>query len=223
MKRLLIGTVSLGAAAVLGTAAGVSVFGDETPPIEPTNAVEQTVSDPWSSLAIDGLEVETFDDLAPMARSANVAAVAKVLDVQGGRDIVDTDGKEVDRVQFLTVTLAVEEVLQGAVVDGAETLRLEFGPFDPAYLASRDNGFDKLVGSRGLFLLRLKGAGSPEGLGRSPEELARKVYRVVTSNGLFTDSNGRVGMPLTHADDPLAKKHTGRPFADVVSEVKQAG
>lgn len=222
MKRLLIGTVSLGAAAVLGTVAGVSVFGDDTPTTEPVNSIGEPISDPWSSLSMEGLEVESFDGLAPMARSADVAAVAKVVEVQRGRDIMDSDGEEVDRVQFLTVTLAVEEVLQGAVVDGADTLRLEFGPFDPAYL-STNTSFDKLVDSRGLFFLRLKGAGSPEGPGRVPEELARKVYRVVNSSGLLTDNQGGVGVPLAHEDAPLAKELTGRRFADAVSEVKRAG
>ena len=167
-----------------------------------------------------GLEVEHYDSLAQMVRQSNVAVVGTVTSARFTRTFVDSDGQETMVDRMLEVRVSVERVLHGHVVDGADELGVEFGPFDDGNAIADLR--KPLIGRRAVFVLRRLGA--PVGLDpRRPDQLAWKVYRVVCSQGLLDDADGVTAVPMADILVPFVKALRGKPFDDVVGAVDAAG
>lgn len=139
----------------------------------------------WRSLDLAGAdEVESYTSLADMTAAADLVAVATVGSVAPGRVV----GEKGDPLRFVTVILRIDRALSS---DGAAptSVPVEFGPFGG--IDADETWLNELVGDRGLFFLRLKGAGVPElGIPPDPAEQSLGYYRVVNSGGLFVHDRG---------------------------------
>lgn len=210
------------AAAVLGTAAGQAIVENPhaTTPTDSTSG--QVVATPWSKFSYEGaFEIERYAGLGSTVRSATVSALGTVTDVQPGDVLVDSDGKEEMRYQSVVVSVAVDEVLSGAVSDGGNSLDVEFGPFAEEDVATMS--FDDLIGQQSIFLLRLKGSGvDSQGITAVPAQMKRNMYRVVNSTGLLDDVAGLIQAPLADGKGFVGDLE-GLPFDETVARVDAAG
>lgn len=185
-----------------------------------TTAAAAPVANPWAPFSFDGAyEVEHYNSLRGTVRSATVALLGTVTDVAPGPATEDSDGRETLRYRSVLVEVAVAQVLSGAVADGTDTVRVEFGPYAEEDLARYRN----LVGQRSVFLLRLKGSGMAEQqVAPDDETLARNVYRLVNSTGLLDESDGVVEVPLADRNE-IVDDLAGDSFDATVARVDRAG
>ncbi|WP_183095558.1 hypothetical protein [Nocardioides stalactiti] len=151
-----------------------------------------------------------------MIKQSNVAVVGTVVSAGFTRAFVESEGGETLVDRTLEVRVEVESVLHGQVADGADRVQVEFGPY--SHEETTSDLWEALLGRRAVFVLRRQGA--PVNLDpRRPDELARKTYRLVCSQGLLDDENGTTAVPMADPDQGFLQALEGRSFREVVAQV----
>jgi hypothetical protein len=143
--------------------------------------------DAWEPLRVQGTDMEWFDSVEDMADASDVVVVGKIAEFAPGRSFEIPD-PAAGPVQFLDVTIEVDEVLSGELPAG-ETVVVEFAP--PLLSAEEDpydmDELNALVDQGELVLfLRDKGT-SIGGVEPLPEE--EGLLRLVNSYALVTETD----------------------------------
>ncbi|GAA4364888.1 hypothetical protein [Nocardioides caricicola] len=184
-----------------------------------------TVVDPWSLLAVEGVESERYASLDSMVDSGNVSILGTVRSVSAGRAYSDSEDGETQTLQLVDVEVAVDDVLAGSPTGTLVTV--EFGPYPLEDLDTSIAGLQALLGEQSVYVLRRKGSGAPtEGVAPDRAEYARGVYRTVSSQGLLDDQDGTTTAPLADIhlqENAFLSDLVDRPFDEAVAAVDHAG
>jgi hypothetical protein len=136
----------------------------------------------WKSFRVDGMEVEHFESLSDMKKSADLVIEGALIDFRLSREIRTAIGE--DSVAYGLATVRVSRVLKGQVK--AETVPVEFlMPDSPEALSSRVADLESTLPAGAIVLFLRDKGGRESGL-----------YRTVNSWGLWASGGRGVIAPL---------------------------
>jgi hypothetical protein len=167
---------------------------------------------PWLG-RLQATQVEAPATLDELVRTSDAVVRGQVIDVRLGRAF----GPAGDRLYYAAATLRVDELLAGAVDGGTgATLTLEIPLF---------GGPDSITAvpawGEAIFFLRNKGTSATDA-GESAHRVRaeRDYWRLVTFDSLVAAADG---VAVADAESALLAPLDGRPFVDVVADVRAAG
>lgn len=179
------------------------------------------ISNGWPLAQHDGVEVESYSSLAEITAAADAVIVGRVQNVAAGRTIGDKD----TFVRYANVTIAVDDVLSGGLVDArASQVTLELYP--------GDRGNDQAISALSVgmsreatvFFLRNKGL-EAAGLGwpKGAQQQETPFYRLTIGSAVVVDTGGRAVTPMVSDESPFLTAVSGTNFADFVETVRSHG
>jgi len=159
----------------------------------------------------------SYDSLAAIGDASDLVVLGTLTGIRPGRDVEVTETKETE--YQATITVRVDEVLKGRPVEAAAgALQVEFllafspGSYDPWAKSAP-------IGDRVVLFLVNKGAEATR-LGLAPDAPGWGVdyYTVRNGQGFVRDAGGT--SQVKPDADPWLLALSGRPFDEVVSEVR---
>ena len=171
----------------------------------------------WGGGAIATTELERYDSLGDMVRSADAVVLAEAVAVRPGRVFGDSGAR---RLHYAAVTLRVDEVIGGALPGEHSTeLTLEVPLFDGSM--TLDTVKASLLGDRGTFFLRNKGESARGArLPVAQQRADAEFYRLVVSRAVILDELGQAALPP--GDRGFLDEFIGEPFQEVLRLVRDA-
>jgi hypothetical protein len=156
----------------------------------------------WESLRITGMQVEHYDSLSSMTKSADIVASGMFVDFKLSREVQTSTGE--DAVAYGVATLQVAKVLAGDA--GKKAIAVEFLlPDAPLDLSKRIASMKAVLPAENVVVfLRHKGGGEAG------------LYRLVNSWGLWTSDNRTLTAPLVAVE---AEADTGRTYTTELSKI----
>lgn len=169
----------------------------------------------WGGVVPGGDNVEHYDSLAAMTRSADAVVLGTVVGI--GQDPTRYQGVDLGGAMFATLRVKVEQVLAGSVSEVApDEIDVAIFMTDPRQY---DRFAARLPDERAILFLRNSLVEAKEN-NQSPLPGSDHYYRVVSDQGVLRDVAGatRSGM----ARDPFLMALEATPFSQVVALVSQA-
>lgn len=165
----------------------------------------------WSLLYIRALEVEHYDSLATMAQASDTVLVGVVESVRLGRQVGESYP-----ISYAVVTVRPRDILKGP---DSELVSLEVVlPSSDRLTALQAS----LPQEDAIFFLRDKAAEALR-LGLPDAEIAagKGYFRLVSSQGVLRNLNGRIGIPIA-SEDAFLLQLSGKAFAPIMDEVAKS-
>jgi hypothetical protein len=174
----------------------------------------------WELLHAEGAQYQWFESLEDMSAASSVVIVGRIVSVTDGRVFnPEPEYGERGKVYYLAATVEVESVLHGSLARaGARSITVElFAPNVAAIpLIKESTPSETSI----FFLLNKAVHPATAGLSRQDRASEAQYYEIMGEQAHLEDVSDKVSVSSAIGPDEFPQGLAGRPFADLVAEIR---